>query len=187
MTREEVAKWMATIHDDIRDAYIQDDLFWQFQDMIRENERLANSQSVFLYWVNMLFKDSIVMAVRRQIDRDEKSTSLRRLLTKLQADPGTAGNRFTAADIQTDMDDLDRSAQLIRAFADRRIAHADRRDLGADHPTFRDVRNCIEQLCILGNKYAGALCEPALTPLPPACARVRQEIFTFPWLDQGHP
>jgi len=47
------------------------------------------------------------MAVRLQIDRDEKSISLRRLLTKLQADPGTAGNRFTAADIQTDMDDLD--------------------------------------------------------------------------------
>jgi len=56
MTREEVAKSMATIHDGIRDAYIQDDLFWQFQDMIRENEKLANSQSVFLYWVNMLFK-----------------------------------------------------------------------------------------------------------------------------------
>jgi Ni,Fe-hydrogenase III component G len=76
MTRAEGATWMETIHDDIRDAYIQHDLFWQFQDMIRENERLANSQSVFLYWLNMLFKDSIVMAVRRQIDRDNKSISL---------------------------------------------------------------------------------------------------------------
>src|SRR5260370_20938513 len=101
----------------------------------------------------MLFKGSMEMAVRRQIDRDEKSISLRRLLTKLQADPATAGNRFTAADIQTDMDDLDRSAQLIRAFADRRIAHADRRDLGADHPTFPYLRNFLEQLCTLRNQY----------------------------------
>src|SRR5260370_39789559 len=127
----------------------------------------------------MLFKGSMEMAVRRQIDRDEKSISLRRLLTKLQADPATAGNRFTAADPQTDMDDLDRSPQLIRAFADRRIAHADRRDLGADHPTFRDVRNCLEQLCTFGNKDAGALFQPALTPLTPACAREWQEIFPF--------
>jgi len=187
MTRAEAATWMDTIHDDIRDAYLQDVLFWQFQDMIRQNERLANSQNVFLYWVNMLFKDSIVMAVRRQIDRDNKSISLRRLLTKLQADPGIAGNRLTAADIQTDIDDLDRTAHLIRAFADRRITHADRRDLGADHPTFGDVRKCLEQVCALANKYAGSLCEPALTLLPPASARGWQEIFTFRWLDQGHP
>ena len=186
MTREEAAKWMETIHDDIQDAHIQNDLFWQFQDVVRDNERLANSQSVFLYWVNMLFKDAIVMAVRRQIDRDDRSISLRRLLTKVQADPGIAGNRFTDGDIHADIEDLDRCAQLIRAFADRRIAHADRRGLGADHPTFRDVRNCLEQLCTLANKYAGSLCEPALSVLPPACARGWQEIFTFPWLDQGH-
>jgi len=41
MNREKAAKWMETIHDDLRNAYIQDDLFWQFQDVVRENGRRA--------------------------------------------------------------------------------------------------------------------------------------------------
>jgi hypothetical protein len=183
MNRETAAKRMETIHDDLRNTYIQDDLFWQFQDVVRENGTLADSQNVFLYWVNTLFKDSIIMAVRRQIDRDEHCVSLRRLLAEFRDDPALAGGRFTVPDIQTDIDSLDERAQIVRGFADRRVAHADPRQLGEGRPTFRDVRNCLEEMCGLVNKYAATLCEPPLTPLPPTCGTTWREIFTFPWVN----
>lgn len=183
MNQKRAAEWMEIIHDDLRNAYIQDDLFWQFQDVIQENERLANSQNAFLYWVNMLFKDSIIMAVRRQIDRDQHCVSMRRLLAELYDDPALAGGSFAAPDILADAENLDQRARIVRGFADRRIAHADPRALGEGQPTFRDVRNCLGELCGLVNKYAATLCAPPLSPLPPLCSRTWREIFTFPWLE----
>lgn len=183
MTRERATEWIENVHDEVRNAHIQDDLFWQFQEVIHENEKLANSQNVFLYWINTLFKDAIIMAVRRQIDRDPQCISLRNLLSEFHDDAALTGGRFAADEIQADIAEIDRRGLSIRGFADRRVAHADPRQLGAGHPTFRDIQDCLAALCDLVNKYAAALCDSPPSILPPAGGTAWREIFTFPWLD----
>jgi hypothetical protein len=174
---------MKVIHDKVSDAYIQTDLFWQFHDVVKDNKQLATSQNVFLYWVNALFTESIVMAVRRQIDRHPNCISLRRLLDQLHAQVDIAGGHVTQRDIQTDIASLEQQSRIIQGYADRRVAHTDPQHLQDGTPTFRDVQNCIEQLCGFVNKYAAAIGDNELSILPPACGTAWKEIFTFPWID----
>ena len=64
-----------------------------------------------------------------------------------------------------------------------------------NHPeslAHRDCGNAEPQRCRLrvldspSRRSQASVWRP-MTPLPPACARGWQEIFKFPWLDQGHP
>lgn len=91
MTREKATEWLKVIHDNISDLYIRNDLFWQFQEVTRENERLADAQNVFLYWMNSLFSEAIVMVVRREIDRHRDCISLRHLLEGAERCAGVDG------------------------------------------------------------------------------------------------
>lgn len=183
MTRAKATELINIIHNNVRDAFIQNNLFWQFQEVIRQNERLAVGQNEFLYLVNQIFEDSIIMAVRRQLDGHRGCVSLRRLLQELHASPSVTGGHLTAEEIQQDIDNLNQQYRSVRGFADRRVAHTDPQQLSDGHPTFRDVQNCIQQLCELVNKYSVMVSDEPLSVLPPTCGTGWKEIFTFPWLE----
>jgi hypothetical protein len=183
VTREDATEWLKVVHDNVRDLYIRNDLFWQFQEVIREHERLADAQNVFLYWMNSLFSEAIVMAVRREIDRHKDCISLRHLLEELKAAAELTAGRLEPADIQADIDDLIAQTRIVQGYADRRVAHTDSQGLQDGSPTYRDVRKCIDRLCALTNKYAAAMSNEDLSILPPACGTRWKEIFTFPWIE----
>lgn len=191
MNRQKSTEWLKTIHKNVSDLYIINDLFWQFHGVLRENARLGASNNIFLDWVNSLFSESIVMRVRREVDTGDDCVSTLEMLRRLRANPSVLKGTITEAELNTDIEALSGRANdiretapaiVVRGYADRRVAHADPRELQDGNPTFRHLRECIDQLCVLVNKYGGVASDEVLAILPPACGTGWQEVFTFPWI-----
>ncbi len=72
--------WVKTIEAEVGDVLLQHHIFWQVQDIIRNNPHLANARSHFFEWMGDVFVASAAAAVRRQVDNDDDSVCLRRLL-----------------------------------------------------------------------------------------------------------
>jgi hypothetical protein len=193
MNRQESTDWLKIIHKNVSDLYIINDLFWQFHGVLSENARLAASNNIFFHWVNPLFSESIVMMVRREVDTGQDCVSTLKLLRHLRENPAILNGRITEAELNNDIDALSGRASdiveaapatIVRGYADRRVAHTDQRTLDDGNPTFRHVRECIGQLCVLVNKYARVASDEELSTLPPACGTGWKEVLTFPWIDQ---
>lgn len=75
------------IYENATEAIINQHIFWEVQDIIRNNAELQNASSAFYQWMASTFVHSTVLAVRRQIDSDQKSLSLMRFLLELQKYP----------------------------------------------------------------------------------------------------
>src|SRR5438552_3647772 len=75
-----MTEWVKTIESEVGDVLLQDHIFWQVQDIIRNNHNLANARSHFFEWMGDVFVASAAVAVRRQVDNHDDSICLRRLL-----------------------------------------------------------------------------------------------------------
>lgn len=72
--------WIKTIEAEVADVLLQHHIFWQVQNIIRSNPHLASARSHFFEWMGDVFVASAAAAVRRQVDNDDNSICLRRLL-----------------------------------------------------------------------------------------------------------
>jgi hypothetical protein len=74
--------WIDAIHKDVTDLVIGRHIFWEVQDIIKANPRIQKPSS-FYGWLGTTYTAWGPMAVRRQLDMDNRSISLRRLLTEM--------------------------------------------------------------------------------------------------------
>jgi hypothetical protein len=75
-----MTEWVKTIEAEVGDVLLQHHIFWQVQDIILNNPQLTNARSHFFEWMGDVFVASAAAAVRRQVDNDDDSVCLRRLL-----------------------------------------------------------------------------------------------------------
>jgi hypothetical protein len=85
--RMRLKKWLDIVYSNVTEAVINQHIFWEIQEIIRSNPRLQNTSSPFYDWMGSTFVHSTVLAVRRQLDRDQNSISLHRLLMELERFP----------------------------------------------------------------------------------------------------
>jgi hypothetical protein len=85
--RNRLRTWFDSIFSNVTEAVINQHIFWEVQDIIRNNPQLQNASSAFYVWMGATFLHSTVLAVRRQLDADKKSVSLYRLLGELKKYP----------------------------------------------------------------------------------------------------
>lgn len=85
--RLRLSEWLDQIYDSATEAIINQHIFWEVQDIIRNNPELQNASSAFYQWMGSTFVHSTVLAVRRQVDSDQNSVSLMRFLLELQKHP----------------------------------------------------------------------------------------------------
>jgi hypothetical protein len=78
--------WIDAIHRDITDLVIGRHIFWEVQDIIKANAKIQKPSS-FYGWLGMTYAAWGPMGVRRQLDMDTRSISLRRLLTEMARTP----------------------------------------------------------------------------------------------------
>ncbi len=85
--RDRLKKWLESVYSDVTEAVVNHHIFWEVQEIIRNNPELQNTSSAFYDWMGSTFVHSTVRAVRRQLDTDKKCVSLHRFLLELQDSP----------------------------------------------------------------------------------------------------
>lgn len=98
MTEEErrnrLRGWLDVIYENVTEAVINQHIFWEVQEIIRNNPTLQNTSSAFYDWMGSTFVHSTVLAVRRQLDKDRNCISLYWFLMELKEFPELISRQF---------------------------------------------------------------------------------------------
>lgn len=206
---KEWLRWIKVVHDDIQQMLIKRNIFWEVQDIIKTNSELRKPSSFYSY-LGDTYVAYISIGIRRQIKVDKQSISFARLLTELANTPAVLSRKYYVslykgstverlADIdfdrfcgsyktyispdmvRADLDELCRAASVVEDFADKRIAHHDKRQPKV-LPRFEQVDSCLDALDKLYCKYHGVFHADAMSSLMPVYQYDWKQIFTVPWL-----
>jgi AbiU2 len=83
---ERFTRWgeqILTIHEEIMYALVSRRVHNEVAEILRANPRLSRDSNSFYMWMASTYEDSILMAVRRQVDVDVRSISVARLLKEI--------------------------------------------------------------------------------------------------------
>ena len=233
---EKWLRWMETIHNEIL-ALVQDaNMFWEIQDIIRENPRIQQPNAFYSYLARTYLSHALA-GLRRQTELQKDSISLIRLLYEIAENPeelsrsyfdslcshpdgpdldqvvGRAGLKAVgivdASELKTaikmgdfaqyadasgayvspqmvkeDRVQLETAVKTHREFADKRIAHSDKRDPKVV-PTFGELDDCIKLLDQTYVKYHLLFHAESIDTLMPTYQYEWKRIFCEPWLKVG--
>jgi hypothetical protein len=92
--RGRLKNWLQTVRDNVTEGAINHHIFWEVQAIIRDNPLLQNTASAFYDLMASTFVHSTVIAIRRQLDTDNRCISLHRLLLELKEFPGLISREY---------------------------------------------------------------------------------------------
>ena len=208
-----MTEWAKTIASEIADDLQQHYIFWQVQDIIRANPQLTNARSHFFQWMGDVFVASAAVAVRRQTDNSDDSVCLRRLLREAREYPhivtrahylslcgasddeadfdnssfdqwaGEAGGHLDTNLVEADLQSLLDVSERIRHYANKRVAHYDRRGVTPGMmPTFDDLDEAYRVIEGLTQKYHLILTGVWIGQLRPTIIYPWKDVFRVPWI-----
>ena len=233
---EKWLRWMETIHDEIL-ALVQDaNMFWEVQDIIRENPRIQKPNAFYSYLARTYLSHALA-GLCRQTKLRKDSISFVRLLAEIAENPEELSrsyfnSRYPSSngpdldevvgrtDLETvgivdssqlkaiiKMDDfapytdasgahvcpqmveddrkrLESAAKKHEAYADKRIAHWDKREPKVI-PSFGELDDCIKLLDRTYVKYHFLFHAESMDTLMPTYQYEWKSIFCEPWLKVG--
>lgn len=207
-------KWLKVIHDEVQRLVINKHIFWEVQKIIETNPRI-HQPSAFYTYLGDTYASHAVMGVRRQLKVDKQSISFARLLEEIIDSPqilsreyyvglykdsavehlaDRAFDKFSGMSrphvcpnmVCNDLCQLKKIAKDCEDFADKRIAHRDKRDPKV-LPRFDDLNSSIEFLDKLyvkyhrlfhARSYGGSL-------MPDPYPNDWKAVFREPWIGKG--
>lgn len=183
-------QWIRDIHRAVEDAIINRTIRHEVSKIIEANPRIQRP-SAFYEWMAAISSDSELMAVRRQLDKDSRSTSLWRLLTDMIDPPeithrefgkrvGSSAHDADQATIQTDFDNLIKKTEDVERYATKRVAHFDEEE-PKNTLTFQELDDALDLIHELRVKYLFLLCG-ATYQGPPVWTDDWKAIFREPWI-----
>jgi hypothetical protein len=202
-------KWLKSINEEVTHLVIARDIFWSVQDLIKSNKKIQKPSSFFRY-MGDTYISFITMGIRRQIKIDNQSISFARLLSEIECNPEKISREFfqelykgsnveflanndfdqfcdnpgdshvSSNMVQEDLRQLKIAACLCEEFADKRIAHQDKREPKI-LPTFNDADKTIDLLDKLYVKYHLIFHAESMQSLMPVYQYDWQQIFDYPW------
>lgn len=145
------------IKDEVVDLATDDDIHWKVQrEVIQRNHRLLMIRSAFFDMLNDAYSHSAAMRVRRLVDKDNRTISLRKRLEELKDYPELLDGKVADFELASDRDELDRVTSKVKDYVDQFIAHHDRSPI-AEVPFHRELNAAIELLICLLRKYYSVL------------------------------
>ena len=199
--------WIEKIQENAHDLLMDQHLFQEYSEIIRKNPAIQRP-SDFHDWVRKNYASSVALHIRRQLDMDSDSISIKRLLTEIQNDPQiltkewhrslykTLGPSYADKDFEDiagqgeffdpniakeDIEKLDTLGEHIEKYATRRLAHNSNRPIQTD-PTYNDLTNFINEFEQIMKKYILLLTASGYESLLPVWQYDWAEIFTKPWI-----
>jgi len=111
-------------------------------------------------FVDEVYAHALAMGVRRQLKTGSRDVSMVRLLTDIASSAGHLPVRdgtvpILSSAVRADLSGLKRAARTAESFADRSVAHADRR--GHDDLPLDALHAALDRLISLHAVYAGRL------------------------------
>lgn len=200
--------WLKIIEYEIYDLVLKKDIFWNVQALIEKNERIQKP-SIFYKYMGDTYVSHVIIGIRRQVKIDNKSISFTRLLSEISKDPkrisrkyytnlykdsvvdfmadkdfdkfcGENRNYISQKMVENDLTALRNVANKCEDFADKRIAHRDKRD-PKSLLKFGDVDECIDFLDNLYCKYHLMFHAEWTGSLKPSYLTDWKAIFDHPW------
>src|SRR5262249_4522133 len=80
---QEWGERILAIHEHITDALASRRIHNEVGEILQNNPRLWRENNSFYAWIASIYEDSILLAVRRQVDKDTRSISLVLLLEEI--------------------------------------------------------------------------------------------------------
>ena len=180
---EKWKKWIEDIKTDLQDTLVNRQIFKRTQEILKENTEL-NGPDTFNIFLAKNYIAGGSMGVRRHLKSQNGSISLLGLLEDLKDNCiCEAGNLFQAIgkeEIEKDILELKNISEKIEEFADKRIAHLDKREMDS-LPTFGDLHDCMDKMKDLVKKYLLKINGVGYIDIEPAMQYDFEEIFTKPW------
>ncbi|MDP3798839.1 MAG: hypothetical protein Q8R06_17120 [Polaromonas sp.] len=202
-------RWLEVIKLQVQDLVMAKHTFHEVQAIIRDNPALHQANSFYKY-LTITYVSHVVMGVRRQVKCDTQSISFAQLLGEMVATPellsrpyyislyaGTTVedladgdfDRFAPAGakhidpilVEADLQRLREATAKCEEFADRRLAHHDKRD-PKQLPTYNELDVAIDLLDQLYCRYFLLFHASAMDTLLPTWQYDWKEIFHTPWL-----
>jgi hypothetical protein len=206
---EKWLRWLGVVKLQVQDLVMTKHTFHEVQRMIQQNVALQTSNSFYKH-LTITYVSHVVMGLRRQIKCDPQSISFAQLLEELVATPQVLSrayyrklyavtvvedladqefDRFAqpgalhidATLVANDLADLRNATAKCEEFADKRLAHYDKRD-PKQLPTYNDVDAAIDLLDRLCCRYLLMFEAKALETLLPTWQYDWKGIFRIPWL-----
>lgn len=118
-------------------------------------ERLATRAETFsqeeLHWLWWNHHRSVIIDLRRLLDVDSRSVSLLGIVSFVWRQPEgsklpSGQTRLNSDVLSRDLNSLKRLRTSIEAFANKCVAHSDRRDMSTQAPSFSEIDNIIEEI-----------------------------------------
>jgi len=172
-------RWLEAIRADLRAARIQNHIYHELAKIVAGNPTLPQTSDLYWY-LSVQHAQALSMAVRRQVKRNPDSISLLGLLeeirdnvtlfTKDRALEGldqafaprfltefgilsdSSGDHLSSAVVDSDIKELQSSAATLEGYADRVIAHLDKRQ-PKSWPQYQDLNKALDTLERLLYRY----------------------------------
>jgi len=205
-------RWLKVIHDEIQQLVIAKDIFWEVQEIIKNNKGIQKPSAFYEYLGNTYVSHSAI-GMRRQLKVDPQSISFARLLTEMSANPEVVSRKYYTAMyagsvvedradrdfdrfstpgalyisrrmVLNDLQSLRDAGRNLEQFADRRVAHRDKRAVKSP-PRFKDGDAFIELLDQLYVKYHLLFHASTMDSLLPTYQYDWKEIFREAWISSG--
>jgi len=208
-------EWLELIYNEVTTLFINRYFFQEVQKMLKNNPK-TNKPNHFHNFFAVAYTDSAIIRVRRQIKPNEESISIARLMADMMKHPqvlsreryvalykGSPSEDLADADfdhfsrkvkahldptlIKEHNDILEKKAQKIETYADKRVAHWDEKWNGkkmGEIPKYIDLDECIDYLGELFKKYYLLLTGKSFAQITPTLGYDWQEIFEVAWLQR---
>ena len=172
--------WLTTINEGIMDLFAAREIFQTTAEIINSNEKI-NKDLIFLGFLLNTFIDLVVMGIRRQIKVDEESISMANILSEIVENPELISRKtISKEEVLKDLQSLRDICKTVEDYADRRIAHYDKRPPRYEL-SIPEIYSAIEAIGELGKKYSNLLLaisiEYKFHPMKPV-----YDVFEIPWI-----
>ena len=219
---EKWLEWMKTIHNEIGPLLSDVKVFWEVQDIIRQNPHIQKP-SYFYRYLERSYISHALAGLRRQIKHQKNSISFVGLLKDIAENPDELSfsyylsiresevdfqrfhqsgipfsyrevieeefKRYANASndhvcpkmVEGDLKKLKQTAKICEDFADKRIAHWDKRG-PKSVPTFAELDDCLKLLDKTYVKYYHLFYAESTETLDAEFQNDWKVIFREPWL-----
>src|SRR2546425_1871676 len=201
-------RWLGTIYEDMTQQATSRTVFRETTALIAANP-LIPKESDFFDFLEQWYVDSVVMGLRRQIKIHADSISLAGLLEDIAGTPallsrqrfvglypageskraaeafdrhvGSGATHVDPAAVRADLDKLRQLATRCEEYADRLIAHRDRRPLPAV-PTYPELHAALDFSEALLQRYYLLIRGDGLASVAAKVLHPWKRVFEVPWI-----